>query len=95
MRNTYIFNCEVQINYTARYIYFINFSYFLKASKNDFLDSNSQYKQYLLINLINCFAVNKLSAKDFMFLYIDCLDKIVAIQYIMSEVVDCYFTKAI
>lgn len=95
MRNTYIFNYEAQINYTARYIYFINFSFFLKASKDDFLDSNFQYKQYLSINSIDYFGVNKLSIKDFIFLYIDYVNRTVAIQHIMSELVNCYFIKAI
>lgn len=73
MYNTCIFNCRAYINYTIRYIYYIDFLYFLSISKDDFLDLDSMYKEYFLTNLIDYAIVNKFSIKDFFHLNVNCL----------------------
>lgn len=45
VQNTYIFNHIKQVNYSAKYIYFMNFSYFSGLSKDNFLNlKNFIYK---------------------------------------------------
>lgn len=71
----------------------MDFSCFLKALKDDFLDLDSWYKQYLLASLIDYATVNKLAIKDFIFLNADYLYKISAIQHTINEILGRYFTK--
>ena len=95
VRNARIFNCGAQINYIAGYIYFIDFPRSSGASGDDSLDLDSWHKQYLSISLIDCTTANTLSAKDFIFLDVDCLHRATTRRHTMSEVLGCYFAKAI
>lgn len=56
---------------------------------------NFWHKQYLLASLIDCVIINKFSAKDLIFLDVNCLYRAVAIQHTMSEIPGRYFAKAI
>lgn len=93
VHNTWIFNHRAQVNYIAGYICFIDFPY---SSRDDFLNnfSDSWHNQYLFTSLINCAIVNKYNADNLILLDTDQLYKMAAIQHIMCEILDYYFTKA-
>lgn len=94
MYNARIFNCGTQINYTSGYICFIDFLRSLEASEDDSSDLDSWHKQYLLASLIDCIAINTLSAKEFIFSDVDCLHRAPTIRHTISEVLSRYFAKA-
>lgn len=93
LRNTYIFNCRAQINYTARCIYFLDFLHFSRVSGDNSLDFNFWHKQYFSATSIDPTVVNKLGAKSFIFLDMEHFYKAAAIQHIISEVIGRYFAK--